>query len=443
MIRQSFTRFTAILALGLAAALPARAEVEIVEVTSPGGITAWLVEEPAIPFVALEITFRGGASLDLPGKRGAINLMTGLLEEGAGDLDSRAFAAARDALAARFSYDVSDDALSISAEFLTETADASLALLRSTIKEPLFDEGSIARVKAQVLSGLESARTDPNDIASETFARLAFGDHPYGSTTSGTSESVSGLTRADLITARDRVMAKEHMYISAVGDVDADTLGQWLDTLLGDLPETGAPLPERVDYTLGEGVTVVPFETPQSVVIFAQDGITRDAEEFFEAYLTMQVMGGGGFNSRLMEEVRVKRGLTYGIGAYLFPRDYSETIQGGFSSDNGKVAGAIEIIRAEWQRLKEEGLTPEEVERVKTYLTGAYPLRFDGNARIAGMLIGMQMEDLGRDYVNTRNDRVRAITPEQITAFIEDTIDPDGLHFVVVGQPDGLETTSN
>lgn len=443
MIRMIFTRFTAICAVTVAAALPLRAEVEIVEVTSPGGITAWLVEEPSIPFVALEIRFRGGASLDAQGKRGAVNLMTGLLEEGAGDLDSRAFAAATEGLAASFGYSASDDMLSISAEFLTETADDALDLLRLSIKEPRFEQAAIDRVKAQILSGLESARTDPNDIASETFARLAFGDHPYGSTTSGTSESVAALTREDLIEARTRVMAKEHMYVAAVGDVDAETLGQWLDALLGDLPETGAPLPERVDYDLPEGVTVVPFDTPQSVVIFSQDGITRDAEEFFEAFLTLQVMGGGGFNSRLMEEVRVKRGLTYGIGAYLFPRDFSETIQGGFSSDNGKVAEAIEIIRAEWQRLKDEGLTVEEVDRVKTYLTGAYPLRFDGNARIANMLIGMQMEDLGLDYVNTRNDRVSGVTEAQIAAFIDEVINPDGLHFVVVGQPEGLETTSN
>lgn len=443
MIRQTLTRLATVCAVALAATLPARAEVDIVEVTSPGGITAWLVEEPSIPFVALDIRFKGGASLDAPGKRGAINLMTGLLEEGAADMDSRAFAVARDELAARFGYSASDDSLSISAEFLTDTADEALALLRASLLQPRFDPAAIERVRAQVLSGLESARTDPDDIASETFARLAFGDHPYGSETSGTIESVTALTRDDLLDAKDRVMAREHMYVAAVGDVDAETLGRWLDTLLGDLPATGAPLPPRVDYTLPAGVTVVPFDTPQSVVVFAQDGIPRDAEEFFEAFLTMQVMGGGGFNSRLMEEVRVKRGLTYGIGAFLFPRDYSETIQGGFSSDNAKVAEAIEIIRAEWSRLKAEGLTEEEIARVKTYLTGAYPLRFDGNGRIASMLVGMQMEDLGLDYVNTRNDRVNAITEDQIAAFIDDVIDPEGLHFVVVGQPEGLETTSN
>lgn len=438
MIRTLLTAATLCLA-----ALPLRAAVNIQEVTSPGGITAWLVEEPSVPIVALEIRFRGGTSVDPEGKRGAVNLMTGLLEEGAGDLDARAFAAARDGLAASFGYGARDDALSISAEFLTETADAALDLLRLSLTQPRFDAAAIERVKAQVLSGIESDRTDPDAIASARFAELAFGAHPYGSPAQGTEDSLSGLTRADLEEARARVMARDRLYVAAVGDVDAETLGLWLDRLFADLPETGAPLPEAVPYDLAGGVTVVPFDTPQSVVRFAQPGIPRDAEDFFEGYLTLQVLGGGGFNSRLMEEVRVKRGLTYGIGAYLIPRDYSHLIQGSFSSDNGKVAEAVAVVRQVWSELKENGLTEEEIARVKTYLTGAYPLRFDGNARIANILVGMQMDDLGLDYVNTRNARINAVTAEQIDAFIDTVIDPDALHFVVVGQPEGLEAAAN
>jgi zinc protease len=153
------------------AALPARAEVDINEVTTPGGLSAWLVEDHTIPFVALELRFRGGASLDLEDKRGATNLMVGLLEEGAGDLEARAFARARDALAAKFSYDVSDDAVSVSARFLSENREAALDLLRASLVEPSFAPDALERVRQQVLSGLRSAQTDPRALMSKEMDR--------------------------------------------------------------------------------------------------------------------------------------------------------------------------------------------------------------------------------------------------------------------------------
>lgn len=420
----------------------ATAAVDIQEVTSKGGIKAWLVEEHSIPFVSLEIRFKGGASLDAEGKRGAINLMTALLEEGAGDLSSREFAATRDGLAATMEFDVFDDALSVSAQFLTENRDGALDLLRLALHEPRFDQAAIDRVRGQVLSIIDSDAKDPDAIAGATFDRLVFGDHPYGSDLNGTTESVSALSREDLLAAKGRVITRDRMYVSAVGDITADELGEILDMLFRELPAAGAPLPPSHSYSLDGGLTVVPYETPQSVVIFGQRGIARDDEDFFAGYLMMQVLGGGGFNSRLMEEVREKRGLTYGIGAFLFPRDFSHLIQGNVSSDNSKVAEAIDVIKAEWVRVAEEGLNAEEVNRVKTYLTGAYPLRFDGNSRIARILVGMQMEELGLDYVNTRNAKVDAVTKADIDAIIERLIDPEGLHFVVVGKPVGL-TASN
>ena len=234
-------------------------------------------------------------------------------------------------------------------------------------------------------------------------------------------------------------MARDRIYVSAVGDMTAAELGPLLDRLLGDLPETGAPLPEHVDYALPGGVDVVEFDTPQSVVSFAQPGITRDDPDFIPAYIMMEIFSGGGFSSRLMEEVREKRGLTYGIGASLYPMDNAELIIGSVSSANDKVAETIEVIKAEWAKLAEDGITQEELDRAKTYLTGAYPLRFDGNGRIANILVGMQMTDLPIDYPETRNELVDAVTLEDINRVVDRIIEPERLHFVVVGKPAGLE----
>jgi zinc protease len=420
----------------LLAALPARAEIEIEEVVSPGGITAWLVEEPSIPFVALELRFRGGGTLDLPGKRGATNLMVGLLEEGTGDMDARDFAKATEELAAQFGYRAYDESIALSAKFLTENRDEAIALFRKSVVEPRFDQISIDRVREQVLSGIRSDAKDPNRIASAKFDALAFGDHPYGSSMDGTEESVLGLTRDDIVAAHKGALALDRIYVSAVGDITAEELGVMLDDLLTGLPQTGAEFAAPAEFDLAGGQTVVDFATPQSVALFGHAGIKRDDPDFFPAFLLNTIMGGSGFDNRLMEEVREKRGLTYGIGSYLIAMDQAELYLGSVASANDRVMQAVEVVRSEWERMASEGPTAEELDAVKAYLTGAYPLRFDGNAAIANILVGMQMDDLGIDYIAGRNDKVRAVTLEDIKRVAGELLRPEDLHFVIVGQPE-------
>ncbi len=428
--------------IALLFAVPAWAEIEIKEVTSPGGITAWLVEDHSIPFTALELRFRGGTSLDDPDKRGAVYLMSGLIEEGAGDMDSRSYARELEALAASFSYNASDDSVSISARFLTENRDEATDLLRTTIHEPRFDQDAVDRVKAQIVSGLRSDATDPNDIAGRNFAAMAYGDHPYGSEGKGTIESVSALTRDDVVEAYGNVFAKDRLYVGAVGDITAEELGALLDNLLADLPDTGKPIPGKADVTIEGGISVVEFDTPQSVALFGHEGMDRDDPDFFPAFILNHILGGGGFESRLMQEVREKRGLTYGVATYLVPKDLASVYLGSVSSANDRIAEAVEVIRAEWARAADEGVTQKELDDAKTYLTGAYPLRFDGNGQIAGIMVGMQMQGLPIDYIATRNDKVNAVTLEDVNRVASELLDPEGLHFTVVGKPVGLDTTN-
>lgn len=414
---------------------------EIKEVTSEGGINAWVVEEPSIPFTALEIRMRGGASLDLPDKRGAVNLMMALIEEGSGDMDARAFQTKLDALAASFSFRAYDDTMSISARFLTENKDEVLALLHQALSAPRFDQDAIDRVRAQVLSGIASDAKSPNRIASTYFDNAAFGNHPYGSSIDGTVESVNALTQADMFEAYRNTLTRAEIYVSAVGDITADEIGPMLDTLLGDLPAEGPPAPPHVDFGLKGGLTVIPYETPQSVALFGHRGITRDDDDFFAAYILNEILGGSGFESRLMNEVREKRGLTYGIRSYLVPKFHAEMWIGQVASGNATIAEAIQVTRDVWTDLATNGATPEELATMKTYLTGEYPLRFDGNAEIADIMVGMQMIGLPTEYVINRNAYIEAVTLEDLNRVAKELLHPDELHFVVVGQPVGLEST--
>ena len=431
MIRAVFAAFVAL-------SLPAWAEIPIQEVTSPGGIKAWLVEDHNIPFTALEIQFKGGTSLEAPDKRGVINLMTATLEEGAGEMDSKAFAEARDALAADIKFDSGTDSVGVSAKFLTENRDKGVDLLRAALVDPSFDQVAVDRVREQVLSNLRSNAKDPGTIASEKFDALTFGDHPYATNGDGTIETVTKLTRDDVVAAHKAALARDRVFVAAAGDITAEELGKLLDRVLGDLPATGAPQPEVAPWLLTGGTTVVDFPTPQSTVYFGELGIPRDDPDFFPAFVLNEVIGGGRFTARLMTEVREKRGLTYGIGTYLVNMEHSDMLLGQFSASNDKVAEAIKVVKEEWTRMVKDGVTPEELEATKTYLTGSYPLRFDGNGPIASILVGMQMDAMPIDYVTTRNAKIEAVTAEDIKRVAARLFKPDDLHFVVVGQPTGM-----
>ncbi len=435
-------RFVLALAVSFGFAGTLHAAVEIQEVTSPGGIEAWLVEESSIPFVAIEIRFKGGTSLDPEGKRGVTNLMTGLIEEGAGDLDAREFARARDALAASYRFDVWDDALSVSARFLTENRDEAVSLLREALVNPRFDEDAVERVKAQVLSGIRSDANDPNSIASSTFDAMVYGDHPYGSVRDGTIESVSALTRDDVVAAHSALLTRDRIYVGASGDITAEELGLLLDELLGELPAKGAALPEGVEPNLNGGVTVIPFDTPQSVAFFGHEGIPRDHPDFFAAFVANEIFGGNGRQSRLSYEVRETRGLTYGVGSYLVNYDGADMLLGQFASANDRMAEAIEVVRQQWAEIVEKGVTEDELEEIKTFLTGAYPLRFDGNGTIARIIVGMQTVGLTPEYITTRNEQIMAVTLDDVARVAATLFQPENLQFVVVGQPDGLESTN-
>ena len=427
--------------LAVVFAWPALAEIRIQEVTSPGGIKAWLVEEHGIPFTALEIRFLGGTSLDRPGKRGEVNLMTALIEEGAGDLDSQGFAAARDGLAAELRFRSDTDGVGISAKFLSENRDQVVDLLQLALTRPRFDVDAVERVRGQVLAGLASDAKDPEAIAGKILRTKAYGDHPYGSVGDGTVASVAALMRDDMVTAFAGALARDRIYVAAAGDISAAELGALLDRLLGDLPATGAAGPGRVDLMAQGGVVVEAFPGPQSAISFYQGGIAFDDKDYFAASILNEILGGSGFSSRLMEELREKRGLTYGVGTGLAAYDHAEIMSGGLATSNENAAQAVQVIRDVWADLAQNGVTQKELDDTKTYMTGAYPLRFDGNGTIASILVGMQVLGLPSDYPAKRNARVEAVTLADVKRVAARLLTPDKLFFVVVGAPVGVASS--
>ncbi|MEM7177760.1 MAG: pitrilysin family protein [Pseudomonadota bacterium] len=417
-------------------ALPVGA-VEIKEVTSPGGITFWMVEEPSIPIVSVEISFDGGARLDPEGKEGLSGMTMALIEEGTGDLDAVAFANARDDLSARFGFGAGRDGVSVSAQMLVETMEPSSELLATAIESPAFAPQAIDRVRAQILSGLAEAETSPRSIARKDWFARAYPDHPYGRTS--TPESIQSLTREDLEAAMPRLINRANATVALVGAVNSDEAGKLVDTLFRGVPEGEKLEKPWIAMTDVPGVKVIDLDVPQSTAIFGHAGIKRSDPDFIAAFVMNYILGGGSFNSRLTDEVREKRGLAYSVYSYISDLDESALYLGSVQTANAGMAESLELIRGEWERMATDGLSQEDLDRAKKYLTGAFPLRFDSNAKIAGYLVFIQKEGLGIDYLDKRNDLVNAVTLEEANRVAARVLKSDALMFTVVGRPEGVQ----
>lgn len=432
-----------LLLVALAAPLRPAEAVTVEQVTSPGGIVAWLVRDTMVPLVSVEFSFRGGAALDPAGKTGLADMTSSLLDEGAGDLDSQAFQQKLNDLSITISFGAGMDTFRGSLKTLNTTRDEAVDLLALALTKPRFDEDAVERIRQQILAGLARNSTDPDEIAGRVWWKAVFPDHPYGQPVEGNSATIAAVTVADMRRLVTERFARDQMIVGVVGDITPEELGPLLDRAFGGLPAKGKPftLPDAKPQATGQ-VYVVEMDVPQSVALFGHGGIRREDPDWYAAYTMNYILGGGGFASRLYDEVREKRGLAYSVYSYLSPFTAGGVYSGGVSTANERVAESLEVIRAEWKRMRDEGATAEELQDARTYLTGSFPLQFSSTDRIARMLVGMQYNELGIDHLDKRNSFIEAVTAEDIRRVAQRLLKPEDLTVVVVGKPDGVKATA-
>jgi zinc protease len=404
-------------------ASPAAAAVDIQEVTSDSGVTAWLVEDYTVPIVAMNFAFEGGSTQDPAGKEGLAELMSGLFDEGAGDMPRAAFQEALDLSGAEMSFSASPDAFYGSLRVLAEDRDEAFRLLDLAVNQPRFDPEPLARIRAQMIAGIEARANDPDQAASIAWANAIYGDHPYARRDEGTPETLATITAEDLAAQHKALFARDNLVVGVVGAIDAETLKAELDRVFGTLPEA----PEldavtRVEPRLDQEIAV-PFPVPQASLRLAYPGIERDDPRFFAAYLMNHVLGGGTFSSRLFDEVREKRGLAYGIGSSLVNRDYSSALMIGTSTRADRAEETLGVIREVVSRMAAEGPTEQELVDAKAYVAGSYAINnLDSSGAIASTLVQLQMDDLGIDYIERREALIEAVTIDEVKAAARDLL---------------------
>jgi len=427
----------AVVALLFALTPPAHA-TKIERVVSPGGIEAWLVQDKTVPLVAIDFAFRGGTAQDPEDKAGVANMVTTLLDEGAGDLDSKAYHERLEDLAVQLSFSAGRDHFRGSMRTLSENRDKAFELLRLSLNAAHLDPQDVERMRAQILARLTRETTSPNDIAGKRWWATAFPHHPYGQPVNGTLESVPRITVADLKDYTRRVFAKDSLKIAVVGDIDAASVAEIVDKVFGALPAKAelTPVPGALPQGLGSRI-LVKLDVPQAVVTFGGPGIPRKDPDFMAAYIVNHILGGGSFSSRLYREVREKRGLAYSVYSQLVWLDHTAMLMGGTGTRAERAGDTVEVIAQEIKRLADTGPTEEELAQSKSYLKGSYALGFDTSAKIAGQLVQIQLDDLGIDYIARRSAMIDAVTIDDVRRVAKRLLDAGQL-VTIVGRPQGL-----
>jgi zinc protease len=434
-----------VLAAALLGPLPAAA-MSIQRVVGDSGVEAWLVEDHSLPVVSLRFAFAGGAALDPAGKDGTAAMAAALLDEGAGPYDNVAYRHRLDDLAAelRFSagHDEFDGSLRVLAGNLKETAE----LLRLALSEPHFADEPIARVRGETVAMLERQARNPRSLAGRLWMRDAFEHHPYGRDTAGSAKTVAAIAHAELADFAARQFRRKGLVIGVVGDVTPGELSGLIDRVFGGLPAGDGPgepdtvIPEAKPADDG-ALVVSRAAVPQSVVTFGQTGPKRDDPDWYAAYVLNEILGGANFRGRLMKEIREKRGLAYGVSTELMPYRHAGLILGTVATENRRVGESIALVRSEWQRMHDEGPSEAELRDAKAYLSGAFPLSLDSTQRIAGLLVRIQSDRLGIDYLDRRAGLIAGVTLDQARAVARRLFDPARLSFAVVGDPADLNST--
>jgi zinc protease len=403
--------------LTLLLVLPAQAEVQFQQVTSPKGIKAWLVEDHSLPLITIRFAFEGGTTQDPVGKEGLANLMTALFDEGAGDLDSEAFQIALDNVGAEMGFAADNDALYGSMRLLSEQRDEALDLLKLAIEAPRFDQNPIDRMRAQIVAGIVASAKDPGKAAQTLWAQALYGEHPYARRREGNPETLASVTADDLRALHKAIFARANLHVAIVGDIDAADAAQVLDMLFGALPEQPALTPvANIEPVLGKDLEVN-YDLPQTAIYLAYPGIKRDAPDYFAAYLMNEILGGRSILSRLTAEVREQRGLAYNISSALLNFQHTEMLIIGTATRPDRAEETLTVAQDVIARLAKDGPTEAELASAKKYVIGSYPINeLNSSSAIANTLVGPDLRNLGIDHLTRREELIEAVSVEDVKA---------------------------
>jgi len=398
------------------------------------GIVLLTLERPHLPVVAVEIEVAAGSAEDPADLPGLANLTTSLLDEGTATRSASEIAEALEFIGASLSVSCDQDSATLSLRVLKRHLDTGLEILADILTHPAFRPDDVERVRALTRSALLSEEEEPDQIAAKAYHRAAYGSHPYAHPVEGDLDSVARIDANSLRRFHAAFYGPRRTVIAAVGAITTDEATAALTRHLGhwtSAPTPPTPLPAPPPTTPQR--IVIERDFTQSTLILGLAGLRRDAPDFFPALVMNHILGGGGFGSRLTTDLREERGLVYGVGSGFDILQERGLFTVQLATKNESAAEAEAVVRDQLRLMRDGGVTDDELEAAKAYLTGSFPLRLDGDAKLASYLLFMERHHLGLDYLQRFPTLVNAVTRDQVAAAARHYLDPDGLIVVVVG----------
>jgi zinc protease len=408
---------------------------EVQEVTSSKGIKAWLVESHSIPIISMMFSMPGGRNFEEPGKEGSHALMAGMLVEGAGDLTSEEFKAARTRMSSRLSFYTDGDHTSGYLTTLSKNRDATARLLQQSLTRPRFEEKSFERLRDQALQNVAQAAVDQQTIADDTWFALAFPGHIYGRTGRGSATSLKDMTTEDLRKLWTATANRHDLRVAVVGDITPDALKLLLDRTFGDLPDVVTNF-SSLETALVKGPVEkrIPYNGPQTIVYFGNPALPGDGQQGWSSNVLAEILGGQASFARLTQALREKTGLTYSVSFTDYSWRYAAIQLGNFATANGTAQQALTVLNQELSGIAANGPTVEELRKVKSYMNGAYALRFSDNDSIASELLYAMQRGNTVSYFKDRPSKVNAVTVEDVKAAAAKLLKPENSVVVIVGK---------
>jgi len=427
------TTATIILVLSLAAVASA-AQLAGRE-TLPNGMVVLHTGRHSVPMVSVVMAIKAGSISEPPPKAGLAYLTAALLNEGTKKRTSREISEAIEFVGGSLSASAGADYTTVSLTILKKDIDLGFDLLSDIVQHPAFRDEEIDRKKLITTNWLIQQNEEPGVVASIAFSKAVFGAHPYGRQVQGTVETIPAITQQDLVNFHRSYFVPNNAIISVVGDISRNELTQLLGRYFGDWQQKEIPENVLTDIAPKQGPTVIKVDKDltQTNIILGHLGMSRLNPDYYAVTVMNYILGGGGFASRLMDNIRDNRGLAYDVHSYFSANRYSGSFQAGLQTKNESANTAIAEVIKEMERMRSEQVSDRELEDAKSYLTGSFPLRIDSNSKIAGFNLAVEYYGLGLDYIDRYSAIINAITKEDVLRVARKYLDPANYVLVVVG----------